>query len=129
MFLIVIVLIHIILKHINCMIYLNKCKYTMTVLIVQHLLSGAETYCGTQSELKDDVGNMGTLYDSCVDKIKSTGWDCIDGLYFENINDDNSVYSHNPEWIVDVAQGFMVKVLIRMRNHFFIFCTCINTFT
>ena len=30
-------------------------------------LVGCEAYYGTQSELEDDIGNMETLYDSCVD--------------------------------------------------------------
>ena len=54
-------------------------------------------------------------YDSAVDTVKDCGFDTVDGLYIENLADDedefnnyrDGTFSHNLEWLTQAA----VKVI------------------
>ena len=86
-----------------------------------HLLGSATDYCGEQPDYYLNLTQMSNYYANCVDKVQTYGWDWVDGLYIENLMDDNGVYSHNPEWMLDVSQNFMNESIDVYDKPFFLY--------
>ena len=61
---------------------------------------------------------MATLYSKCQTQVKQFGWDYVDGLYIDEIDDSNGVFSHNPEWIVQKAIDFINNTINEDKQFF-----------
>ena len=85
-----------------------------------HLMStnnnGNPSYdCSTLTTTPDPI-----LYEECKDFIKFQGFDMVDAWYYANIL-DNAHFSHNPEWMVHVAQNFIDQSIHIEIKPFFLY--------
>ena len=99
----------------------DEATYTTGLVGLYGILYNSENFCGDLSSAITDTSGMGTSYSACVTKMEKYGWDYVDGLYVETIDETNGVFSHNPEWMVDRAIEFMDDAVNNQAKPFFLY--------
>ena len=82
-------------------------NYSTGLVGLYGLFQDYESYCGNITQPITNVDNMATLYSKCQTQVEQFGWNYVDGLYIDEIDDSNGVFSHNPEWMVQKAINFI----------------------
>ena len=96
-------------------------NYTSGLVGLYNLLYQYEDYCGDMTQPITDIPGMETLYNECIAKVEKYGFDFVDGLYIVGIDEDNGVFSHNPEWLVTEAIDFIDDAVNNQEKPFFLY--------
>ena len=97
-------------------------NYTTGLVGKWHLLHDDSKWCGTASNISSlNISVLASDYDNCRNRVKEDGFDYIDGFYIDNIKSNNGFYSHNPEWMTDVAIKFMNNSIYNKNQSFFLY--------
>ena len=80
----------------------------------------------------DDGSNLGCkelehaqnkqLYDNCKALLYNQGFDFVEAWYYEKI-DNNNLFSHNPEWMVQQSQVFIDEAIEQDKPFFLYFAS------